>query len=181
MPRRPAPDRVHVFDVENHDGHAGVRARQGVRGRRRLGQRRQRQLQPPLLDPRQRAVQRACSTTTRDAREPRDPAGAATAPASSPATCGWRSLREHLDLPTDGSRDDDLLDADRFVQTINASAKALDEWHAGGRQGPRPPGRLRPHRAERMPMLTRLWATPLYRMLDDPDGRPLRLRWSGTF
>ena len=28
---------------------------------------------------------------------------------------------------------------------------------------------------------TRLWATPVYRLLDDPDGRPLRLRLKGDF
>jgi hypothetical protein len=32
-----------------------------------------------------------------------------------------------------------------------------------------------------MPLLTRLWATPVYRLLDDPDGRPLRLRLKKTF
>ena len=30
--------------------------------------------------------------------------------------------------------------------------------------------------AEKLPLFTRLWATPVYRLLDDPDGRPLRLR-----
>jgi hypothetical protein len=28
---------------------------------------------------------------------------------------------------------------------------------------------------------TRLWATPIYRMLDDPDGRPLPLRLRQEF
>ena len=37
-------------------GHAGLRARQGVCHRRRLGQRRQRQPQSPVVDPRQRTV-----------------------------------------------------------------------------------------------------------------------------
>ena len=30
--------------------------------------------------------------------------------------------------------------------------------------------------AEKLPLFTRLWATPVYRLIDDPDGRPLRLR-----
>ena len=30
-------------------------------------------------------------------------------------------------------------------------------------------------------LLTRLWATPVYRLLDDPDGRPLRLRLKRQF
>jgi hypothetical protein len=29
--------------------------------------------------------------------------------------------------------------------------------------------------------VTRLWATPVYRLLDDPDGRPLRLRLKRSF
>jgi hypothetical protein len=30
-------------------------------------------------------------------------------------------------------------------------------------------------------LFTRLWATPVYRLLDDPDGRPLRMRLRKTF
>jgi hypothetical protein len=67
------------------------------------------------------------------------------------------------------------------VESLTASAKALDAWHEGGQQGPRPPGRLRPHRAEQLPLYTRLWATPVYRLLDDPDGRPLKLRLRKDF
>ena len=37
------------------------------------------------------------------------------------------------------------------------------------------------HRPERLSFLTRLWATPVYRLLDDPDGRPLRMRLRKTF
>jgi hypothetical protein len=29
--------------------------------------------------------------------------------------------------------------------------------------------------------VTRLWATPIYRLLDDPDGRPLRMRLKKAF
>ncbi|NED55601.1 phospholipase, partial [Micromonospora aurantiaca] len=60
-------------------------------------------------------------------------------------------------------------------------ADELDRWHAGGRAGPRPPGRLRPHRPERLPWRTRLWALPAYRLVYDPDGRPLRARRAGTW
>ena len=42
--------------------------------------------------------------------------------------------------------------------------------------GARPPGRLRPHRPERLGRLTRLWAVPAYRMVYDPDGRSYRAR-----
>ena len=85
--------------------------------------------------------------------------------------------REHLDLAHDGSEDDEVLDPDRFIRILDERADALDAWHESGRRGPRPPGRLRPHRAEQLPRYTRLWATPVYRMLVDPDGAiKLRLK-----
>ena len=89
--------------------------------------------------------------------------------------------REHLDLAHDGSEDDEVLDPDRFIRILDERADALDAWHEGGRQGPRPPGRLRSHRAEQLPRYTRLWATPVYRMLVDPDGRPIKLRLKKSF
>ena len=70
-------------------GNAGLRARQGLRGRRRLGQRRQRQLQPPLVDARQRAVQ----------RRPRHHAATRGSPATRPVTGdGARVLARDLRL-----------------------------------------------------------------------------------
>jgi hypothetical protein len=119
--------------------------------------------------------------TTRDPREPQDPAGRGDGARVFARNLRLQLAREHLDLPDDGARDDEVLDPERFVAALNASAKALDAWHEGGRQGARPPGRLRPHRAERLPLFTRLWATPVYRLLDDPDGRPLRLRLRKDF
>jgi len=57
----------------------------------------------------------------------------------------------------------------------------LDAWHASGRSGLRPPGRLRPHKAERLGLLTRLWAEPAYRTIYDPDGRSYRDRLKGRW
>ena len=75
----------------------------------------------------------------------------------------------------------DLLDPVDFVAAMDAAAGALHAWHRDGRRGPRPPGRLRPHRPEQLSWLTRLWATPLYRLVNDPDGRPVRLRLAKRF
>ena len=122
-------------------GHAGLRAREGLRGRRHVGQRRQRQLQPALVDPRQRALQR------RARHHPRPARAAATRPAPARARARFaRDLRltlarEHLDLAADGSEDDDLLDPARFVDDRSTErAAALDAWHEGGRQRPPPAG-----------------------------------------
>jgi len=87
--------------------------------------------------------------------------------------------REHLDRP-DGD-DEDLCDAGGVFDAFARSAAALDAWHAGGRRGPRPPGRLRPYRVPPLSGLTARWAHPVYRLMYDPDGRPPALRHSGGF
>ena len=85
-----------------------------------------------------------------------------------------RLAREHLDRePGD---DADLIDADDAFAAFARCASELQRWHDDGRAGPRPPGRLRPYLLPELSRLTRAWATPLYRTVYDPDGRPLALR-----
>jgi phosphatidylserine/phosphatidylglycerophosphate/cardiolipin synthase-like enzyme len=171
---------VHVFDVENPSGtpvyvHAkvcvvdDVWASVGSDNFNRRSWTHDSELSSAVLD------------ETRDPREPRDPAGTGDGARTFARDLRLQLAREHLDRAVDGSADADLLDPDRFVAALDASAAALEAWHAGGRRGPRPAGRLRPHRAERVPLRTRLWATPVYRLLDDPDGRPLSLRFRREF
>jgi phosphatidylserine/phosphatidylglycerophosphate/cardiolipin synthase-like enzyme len=75
--------------------------------------------------------------------------------------------REHVD------RDLELPEVfDAFAE----SAAALDRWYAEGCVGPRPPGRLRRYDPPRLSWLTQIWASPLYRLICDPDGRPSTLR-----
>lgn len=75
----------------------------------------------------------------------------------------------------------DCIDAEGMFDAYARSAAALQAWHDGGRQGERPPGRLRPLSRMRFSRLTRLWAEPLYRIVHDPDGRPAPLRRRGGF
>ncbi|WP_040337503.1 phospholipase D family protein [Candidatus Blastococcus massiliensis] len=172
--------RVHVFDVENHEGtpvyvHAkvcvvdDVWASIGSDNFNRRSWTHDSELSTAVLD------------TTPDQREPIDPAGTGDCARVFARDLRLELAREHLDLAPDGSEDELALDPERFVATLESRAAALAEWHDGGRRGPRPPGRLRPHRPEKLCRLTRLWATPVYRMLVDPDGRPLRLRLRGGF
>jgi phosphatidylserine/phosphatidylglycerophosphate/cardiolipin synthase-like enzyme len=119
--------------------------------------------------------------TTRDPREPRDPAGTGDGARTFARDLRLELAREHLDRATDGSEDADLLDPDAFVAALESSAAALDAWHDGGRRGPRPPGRLRRHQTERLSLPTRLLTTPVYRVVDDPDGRPWRMRLAKRF
>jgi phosphatidylserine/phosphatidylglycerophosphate/cardiolipin synthase-like enzyme len=87
--------------------------------------------------------------------------------------------REHLDR-AEGD-DADLCDPHDAFDAFAASAQRLDDWHAGGRLGPRPPGRLRRHHSAPLPPSTVRWAEPLYRILFDPDGRPRPLRRARAF
>ncbi|ULE35815.1 phospholipase D family protein [Mycobacterium sp. IDR2000157661] len=160
--RRVAPDRVHVFDVENHEGtpvyvHSKVCviddtwACVGSDNFNRRSWTHDSELSCAVLD--------AEGVFARDVR--------------------LKLLREHLDRAGDGSADAGLADLGTVVDEIVSCAEALEAWHTGGRRGQRPPGRLRPHNIERVDPLTRLWAEPAYRMIYDPDGRSYRDRFLG--
>jgi phosphatidylserine/phosphatidylglycerophosphate/cardiolipin synthase-like enzyme len=88
-------------------------------------------------------------------------------------------MSEHLDL--DGAALDGLCDPAAAFDAFAESAARLESWHAGGRRGARPPGRLRPHPAPELSWTRRILAAPLYRLAVDPDGRPPALRRSRRF
>jgi phosphatidylserine/phosphatidylglycerophosphate/cardiolipin synthase-like enzyme len=62
-----------------------------------------------------------------------------------------------------------------------ASAARLEAWHAGGRQGDRPPGRLRPIPLPPLSRITRRWAQLPLDFLHDPDGRPGPIRGASEY
>lgn len=99
-------------------------------------------------------------------------------------SCYAQSLRLELareHLGRDGDDDADLVDLDAVVAAFAATATELDRWHRHGRRGPRPPGQLRTMDVPQLPTFTRRWATPLYRRVFDPDGRPWRMRRQDDF
>jgi phosphatidylserine/phosphatidylglycerophosphate/cardiolipin synthase-like enzyme len=169
-----APDRVHVFDLENHEGtpvyvHAkvcvvdDVWASVGSDNFNRRSWTHDSELSCAVLD------------ATPDPRSPLDPAGLGDGARVYARDLRLRLMAAHLDA------DSAPVDPSSAVAAMVSSAQALEAWHGSGRRGPRPPGRLRPHTPERLPRRTRLWALPLYRLIYDPDGRPLRHRLRGTF
>lgn len=178
--RQVGGDRMHVYNVENRDGtpiyvHAkvcvvdDVWASVGSDNFSRRSWTYDTELSCAVLD------------TTRDPREPRDPAGLGDGARTFARDLRLSLLREHLDRTPDADGDGDLVDPLAAVAAADAAATALDLWHAGGRAGPRPPGRLRYHEPPELSTFTRAWASVPYRLLYDPDGRPARLRRAGTF
>lgn len=164
-------DRVQVLDVENREGepvyvHAkvcvvdDVWATIGSDNFNRRSWTHDSELTAALLDDR------------RDPRVPQDPAGLGDGARVLARDLRLELWREHLDLTGDTG----LLDPDEAAETVRRSAEALDAWYAGGRRGPRPPGRLRPHRVDPSPAWQRWLAVPAYRTVIDPDGRPPRMK-----
>ncbi|GAC1371758.1 MAG: phospholipase D-like domain-containing protein [Actinomycetota bacterium] len=112
--------------------------------------------------------------STLDGREPRDPGGMGDGARLLPRQTRLTLWREHLGRAE--GQDGDLIDAESGFQAWRAAAQALDEWHAGGCSGPRPPGHARVHHPQPMPDSSRRWAQVLHDLYVDPDGRPRRLR-----
>lgn len=71
---------------------------------------------------------------------------------------------------------EDCRDPAGMFEAYAASATRLDDWHAGGRRGERPPGRLRRLPLPRLTERQRRWAALPLDLVHDPDGRPPELR-----
>ncbi|AEV87489.1 phospholipase D [Actinoplanes sp. SE50] len=174
-----APDRVHVFDLENTEGtpiyvHAKVCVIDdiwcsvGSDNFNRRSWTHDSELSCAILD------------DTPDEREPADPAGLGDGARRFPRDLRLALTREHLGLPA-GAGSAELIDPIAVVRRMDAAAAALRDWRDNGRHGPRPPGHLIPHQTERLPWYQRAWATPAYRLIYDPDGRPWRDRRAGRW
>jgi phosphatidylserine/phosphatidylglycerophosphate/cardiolipin synthase-like enzyme len=169
-------ERFAVFDLENHQGtpvyvHAkvvvvdDVWAMVGSDNLNRRSWSHDSELSIAVLD------------SQRDAREPRDPAGLGDGARTFARDLRLRLWREHLDRDADDVAD--LLDPREAFAAFLRQANELAAWHEAGGSGSRPPGRVVPHQRYTLTASQRLWATPLYRIVYDPDGRPLRDRIRG--
>jgi phosphatidylserine/phosphatidylglycerophosphate/cardiolipin synthase-like enzyme len=169
-------DRFAVYDLENHRGtpvyvHAkvvvidDVWAMVGSDNLNRRSWSHDSELSIAVLDS-------ELSTT-----DPRDPAGLGDGARTFARELRLQLWREHLDRAADDVAD--LLSPKEAFAAFRRQALRLAAWHEGGRRGPRPAGRVLPHQPRRVTTTQRLWATPLYRTVYDPDGRPWRDRLRG--
>ncbi len=169
-------DRFAVYDLENHEGtpvyvHAkivvvdDVWAMVGSDNLNRRSWSHDSELSIGVLD------------SEPDPREPRDPAGLGDGARVFARDLRLRLCSEHLDR--DPGDVDDLVSPAGTVAAFRRQAGALAAWHDAGGTGLRPPGRVLPHRTHRPTAAQRYWAAPLYRLVYDPDGRPLRDRIRG--
>jgi phosphatidylserine/phosphatidylglycerophosphate/cardiolipin synthase-like enzyme len=172
--RSAAPDRVHLFDLENDQGtpiyvHAkvcvidDVWCSVGSDNFNRRSWTHDSELSNAILD------------DERDEREPRDPAGLGDGARRFARELRLALMREHV------GEDTDLTDPADAVRAIEASAARLKRWHDDGRTGDRPPGQAMPHQTDHLPWTQRVWAVPAYRLIYDPDGRPWRDRARGRW
>jgi len=85
---------------------------------------------------------------------------------------------EHLDreAPLEDLQDPALM----FTAFANSAAR-LQRWYDGGCMGARPRGRLRSVSDGVLTPFTRVWATVLYHLVYDPDGRPIKKRIRHSF
>jgi len=112
-----------------------------------------------------------------------DPATAGPTAGTRPAPAGGyaRDLRLQLSDEHLGAALDPAASPAEAYDAFWRSASGLDAWHASGRRGPRPPGRLRHYHAPELTRWQRAISRPLYRFVYDPDGRPLAMRRRGEF
>ena len=157
---------------------ADLRPRQGVHHRRCLDDGRQRQPQPAVVDQRLGALVRGDRRSARRTRAQRPGRLRRRRPSSRPRDPSAAVVRAPR---SDADDHADVVDGVRGIDVLRRAAGELDDWHAGGRRGPRPSGRLRSHRPTPLRSWTAWWAEGLHRTLVDPDGRPRHLRRTGGF
>ena len=168
--REAGGDRFAIYDLENEDGvpiyvHAktvvvdDVWAAVGSDNLNRRSWTHDSELSISVLD------------AERDTRSPVDPAGLGDGARSFARHLRTTLLAEHLDVATE-----ELVDPAKAFDIARSAALELDRWHQGGREGPRPSGRLRIHDLRAVAWWQKAWAWPLYRVLVDPDGRSREMK-----
>ena len=108
-----------------------------------------------------------------DDRIPLDPGGLGDGSRKFARALRLSLWAEHLGRSPE---DPELLNPSQSSDLWRTSANALEDWRLSSDVESRPTIRIRPHVIDPVPMGSRRWAGPAYRLIFDPDGRPLKLR-----
>jgi len=113
-----------------------------------------------------------------DERIPLDPGGLGDRSRKFARALRLSLWAEHLGRSAD---DPELLNLAHSSVLWYESANALEGWPSRLGEENRPPGRIRSHEIDPVPFVSQRWAGLAYRLIFDPDGRPLKLRLRRRF
>ena len=108
-----------------------------------------------------------------DDRIPLDPGGLGDGSRKFARALRLSLWAEHLGRSPE---DPELLNLSQSSDLWRTSAKALEDWKSSSDVENRPTSRIRSHVVDPIPLGSRRWAALAYRLIFDPDGRPLKLR-----
>ncbi len=113
-----------------------------------------------------------------DDRVPLDPGGLGDGSRKFARALRLSLWSEHLGRSGD---DPELLNLAHSSVFWRETASELEGWRSSLEKGRRPPSRIRPHVIDPVPHGSQGWAGLVYRLIFDPDGRPLKLRLRRRF
>ncbi len=108
-----------------------------------------------------------------DSRQPLDPGGLGDGSRRFARNLRLTLWAEHLGIPMS---DAGLLDIANSGALWERAARDLERFNAEGNHGRRPASRVRSHVIEPASSWRQGWANLAYRLVFDPDGRPLKMR-----
>jgi phosphatidylserine/phosphatidylglycerophosphate/cardiolipin synthase-like enzyme len=108
-----------------------------------------------------------------DDRIPLDPGGLGDGSRKFARALRLSLWAEHLGRSPE---DPELLNLSHSSVLWRETANELEDWRSSPDGENRPSSRIRPHVIDPVPIGSRRWAGLVYRLIFDPDGRPLKLR-----